>query len=338
MNKSYRLLSALLAFILIASSAYAQESSRWPSQLRFMSGPSGGNWSALGDALCTLWSSSELPHASSVRGAGVTNILNIHARRGDLGFSVTSLLGAALKGEADFSGRRVTNAVIMANLYTQYTYFVVRKDFAQKYSVNSLEDIITRKLPVRFATLRPGTSSEFVVKALFEKGYGLDYRKALQDFGGSVEYASYDGGAELLAENHIDCFAFSVGKIAPAVMNIEEKTDVVLLPVDQKALDKLSDAYGTVTLTIEPGIYKSLPDGAEPVHTVGDYTCIVIRKDLPESLVYELCKTLWEHKSDLAAKIQDISELEADTALPEPAKIPAHTGSVKFWKGILSGK
>ncbi len=110
----------------------------------------------------------------------------------------------------------------------------------------------------------------------------------------------------------------------------------MLLSVGQEALDKLSDAYGTVTLTIEPGIYKSLPEGAEPVKTVGDYTCIVIRKDLPESLVYALNKTLWEHKSDLAAKIQDISELEAGSAIPE--KIPAHEGSVKFWREILSGR
>ena len=336
MKKSSRVLLLLLTLILLLSPAYAQDKSGWPSQLRFMSGPQGGNWSALGDSLCALWSSSNLPPAYSVRGAGVTNILNIHARRGDLGFSVTSLLGAALKGEADFSGRRITNAVIMANLYSQYTYFIMRKDFADKNAVKSVEDIITKRIPVRFATLRPGTSSEFVVKALFEKGYGLDYRKAFQNWGGSVEYASYDGGAELLAENHADCFAFSVGKVAPIVQSIESRTDVVLLSVGQEALDRLSDAYGTVTLTVEPGIYKSFPEGSETVKTVGDYTCIVIRKDLPESLVYELNKALWEHKEELAAAVQDMSELEAASALPE--KVPAHDGSVNFWRGILSGK
>ena len=334
MKKSSRFLLLLLTLNLLISSAYAQDKSQWPSQLRFMSGPQGGNWSALGDSLCSLWSSSNLPAASSVRGAGVTNILNIHARRGDLGFSVTSLLGAALKGEADFKGRAVSNAVIMANLYTQYTYFIMRKDFAEKYSVKSVEDIITKKLPVRFAALRPGTSSEFVVKALFEKGCGVDYRKAIQEFGGSVEYASYDGGAELLAENHADCFAFSVGKVAPIVQSIESRTEVVILPVGQDALEKLSDAYGTVTLTVEPGIYRSLPEGAEPVKTVGDYTCIVVRKDLPESLVYELCKTLWEHKAELSAEVKDMSELEAGSALPE--KVPAHDGSVRLWREILS--
>ena len=114
----------------------------------------------------------------------------------------------------------------------------MRKDFAQKNGITSVEDIIAKKLPMRFATLKPGTSSEFVVKALFDKGYGFDYKKTFQEWGGSVEYASYDGGADLLADNHLDCFAFSIGKIASTVMNIESQVDVVLLPLYFCPLDR----------------------------------------------------------------------------------------------------
>ena len=329
--KLSRLLVLVLALSLIALPVSGAEVDKtgWPGQLRFMAGPPGGNWFALGTALSEMWTGAGLPQTTSSSGGGVSNILNAHARRGDLGFSVTSLLGAALKGEADFKGRVVDNAVIMSNLYTQYTYFIMRKDFAEKNKIKSVEDIIDKKLAMRFATLKPGTSSEFVIKALFEKGYGFDYKKTFQDWGGSVEYASYDGGADLLADNHLDCFAFSVGKIASVVMNIESQLDVVLLPVGQEALDKLSNAYGTVTLTIEPGIYKSVPEGSEPVKVVGDYTCIVIRKDLPESLVYELNKAVWEHKAELVAAVKDMDELTPAIALPD--KVPAHEGSVKFW-------
>lgn len=329
-----KLFRILLLVVLAVTLAFAPASAEvdktnWPSQLRFMAGPPGGNWFALGTALSEMWTGAGLPQTTSSSGGGVSNILNAHARRGDLGFSVTSLLGAALKGEADFKGRKVDNAVIMSNLYTQYTYFIMRKDFAEKNEIKSVEDIIAKKLPMRFATLKPGTSSEFVVKALFEKGYGFDYKSTFQSWGGTVEYASYEGGADLLADNHLDCFAFSVGKIASVVMNIESQLDIVLLPVGQDALDKLADAYGTVTLTIEPGIYKSVPEGAEPVKAVGDYTCIVIRKDLPESLVYELNKAIWEHKDALVAAVKDVNELEPSIALPD--KVPAHEGSVKFW-------
>ena len=285
-----------IALILLISSTCNASESDWPSHLRFMSGPKGGNWAILGTALSEIFNKSGLPDTMSVSGAGVSNILNTHARRADFGFSVTSLLGAALKGEADFNGRAVNNAVIMTNLYTQYTYFVMRRDFAGKNKIKSLDDIIDRKISMRFATLKPGTSSEFVIKALFDKAFGIDYKKIFIEFGGSVDYFSYEAGADLLVNNVIDCFAFSVGKIAPIITSIEDRTDIILLPVSQESLNKLSDAYGTVTLEIEPGIYKSLPEGSDPVKTVGDFTCIVIRKDLPESLVYTLNKKYTSNK------------------------------------------
>ena len=332
--KTLLIVAVSLIFIIAADTGVNADVDKtgWASQLRFMSGPPGGSWEALGTALSDTWTASGLPKTASLTGGGVSNILNVHAKRGDLGFSVASLLGAAVKGEADFKNRVVDNAVIMANIYTQYTYFVMRKDFAQKNNIKSVEDIINKKTALRFATLKPGTSSEFIVKALFEKGYGFDYKKNFQDWGGSVEYVSYSGGTELLADNHLDCFAFSIGRTASTLMNIENQVDVVLLPVGQDALDKLSDAYGTVTFTVAPGIYKSLPEGSEPVKVVGDYTCIVVRKDLPESLVRELNRVLWEHKGELANAVSDIEELAPETALPE--KIPAHEGSVKFWKGL----
>jgi TRAP-type uncharacterized transport system substrate-binding protein len=59
----------------------------------------------------------------------------------------------------------------------------------------------------------------------------------------------------------------------------------VILPVEESALKALSDAYGTTTFTVETGIYKSVK---KPIKTVGDYTCIVVRKDLPDDLVYDL--------------------------------------------------
>ena len=337
MKKSFRFAAlAMMALAAFAAPVMAADTDRsgWPDQLRFMAGTPGGNWFALGTALSEMWTAAGLPQTTSSSGGGVANIVNANTRKGDLGFSVTSMVGAATQeGGVDFTkGKKMENTVLMANLYTQYTYFIMRKDFAEKNEIKSVEDIIAKKLPMRFATLKPGTSSEFVVKALFEKGYGFDYKKTFESWGGSVEYASYEGGADLLADNHLDCFAFSVGKIASIVMNIESKLDVVLLPVGQEALDKLSDAYGTVTFTVDPGIYKSVPEGAEPVKVVGDYTCIVVRKDLPESLVYELNKAIWEHKDTLIAAVKDVAELTPATATSD--KVPTHPGSVSYWSSL----
>ncbi len=318
---------AALAILMIALAlgAFSQDKAGWPDQLKFLAGPPGGNWFALGTALSEMWSKNVLQTTSST-GGGVANILNVDMRKADFGFSVTSLVGAALASEEDFAGKSVKNTAVLANLYTQYTYFIMRKDFAEKHGIKSVDDMIAKDLPVRFATLKPGTASEFVIKALFKKGYGVDY-EALKKKKWSFEFTSYDGGADLLADNHLDCFAFSIGKVASTVMNIESTTPVVILPTGQKALDALAKAYGTTTFAIEPGIYKSV---TSPVKCVGDYTCIVVRKDLPESLAFELNKAMWANKPGLALAVKDVDELNPKEALP--AELPAHPGSARFWK------
>lgn len=282
----------LLIFIIISCAVYfaagtKNYKSEWPSPLRLMTGPAGGNWAMLGEIIADEWKSAGLPLTVNIAGGGVSNILNINAKRGDLGFSVASLLGAAVKGEGDFEGRRTDDVEIMSNLYPQYTYFIMRKDFAEKNKIKSVDDIIEKRPVIRLATLKPGTSTEFVVKALFEKAWGLDYKKIFQ-----VQYESYESGASLLIGNHLDCLAFSIGKVAPIINNIENQIEIVLLPVSQEAINRLAEAYGTTALEIEPGIYEALPPDSEPVKTVGDYTCIVMRKDLPMSLADELKKVL----------------------------------------------
>ncbi|MBN1332229.1 MAG: TAXI family TRAP transporter solute-binding subunit [Synergistales bacterium] len=321
-----KLLLIVLALVLITACITPALASKeeWPEQLRFMAGPPGGNWFALGGALADMWTKT-VQQTTSGTGGGVSNVINTNNTKGDMGFSVTALVGAAAKGEEPFKSP-ADNAAVLANLYRQYTYFIMRKDYAEKNGVTSLGDIIDKKLPVRFATLKPGTASEFTIRSIFEKGFGVGW-KDIKDWGGSVEFASYSDGKNLLADNHLDCFAFAVGRVASIVMEIETQTDVVILPVDDQARQKMTESLGTVTFEIMPETYNSVN---EPVPTVGDYTCVVVRKDLPEDLVYSLAKAMWENKATLASAVKDMEELNPEEAVPAGA--PAHAGAVKFWK------
>lgn len=324
----FLLLGLASAPALAAPADSSPNKSDWPDHLRFMAGPPGGNWFALGTALSEMWTKEVLQSTNST-GGGVSNIINANLKKGDLGFTVNSFVGAAVNGEEDFKGRKVENAVVLANLYTQVTYFVMRADFAAKHGISSVGEMIDKKIPVRFATLKPGTASEFLVKVLFSKGYNTNFAALKKAQGWSVEYASYEGGADLLADGHIDCFAFSVGPVASIVMNIESRVPVVVLSVGQKALDAVAAAYGTTAYTIPAGVYTSV---TKPTTTIGDFTSIVVRKDLPESLVYKLNEALWNNKEAMVNAVKDMQELSPAMALP--AGVPVHPGSVKFWKSL----
>ncbi len=296
----------------------------WPEQVRFMAGPPGGNWFALGGTLADMWTKNVISTTSGT-GGGVSNIVNVDKGKGDLGLSVASVVGAAQKGEAPFKAP-ADNALIFANLYRQYTYFIMRKDFAEENGIKTLGDIVEKQIPVRMATLKPGTSSEFVIRSIFERGFGASWDE-LKSWGGTLEFVSYSDGANLLADNHIDMFAFAVGGAASIVMKIESQTDIVILPVDEKARKAMSEALGTSTFEVDPAIYESV---SEPIPVVGDYTCIVVRGDMPDDLVYAMAKSLWENKDELATSVKDIGELTPAEAYSKSVK--CHPGAVKFWK------
>ncbi len=317
---------ALLLSLCLVSVGAASESTDktdWPEHLRFMAGPPGGNWFALGGSLGDMWSKNVLQTTSGT-GGGVSNIVNVDRAKGDFGLSVASVLGAAQKGEGAFK-KPMDGAVNFANLYRQYTYFIMRKDYAEKHGITTLGDIVEKKLPIRMATLKPGTASEFVIRSIFEKGWGIGWED-VKSWGGSVEFSSYDDGSNLLADNHLDMFAFAVGRVASIVMKIETQTDVVILPVDEPARKALAEAYGTTTFMVDKEAYDSVT-GDVPV--VGDYTCIVIRKDLPDNLVYDLAKALWENKDALAKSVKDVGEMTPAEAI-SPGVV-SHPGAVKFW-------
>ncbi|WP_041082070.1 TAXI family TRAP transporter solute-binding subunit [Thermotoga profunda] len=310
-------------FVLLMGLFFVAFAAQWPSQLRFVSGPSGGTWFALGGTLAGIWSQAVISTTSGT-GGGTANILTISRSQADLGFTTLSGFTAAIKGLDPFK-EPVKGTMLLANIYRQYAYFIMRKDYATKNGIKTLGDVIKKKLPIRFATLTPGTTSEFVTRVLFEKGYGVSWSD-IKSWGGRVEFASYTDGANLLCDNHLDMFAFQISRVASVVMDIESRIDVVILPVDDEALQKLAQYLGTTKFYIEPGVYKSV---TEPVSTVGDYVCIVARESLPEDLVYKLAEALWNNKEQIAKAFVDVAELNPSEAISEG--VPAHPGAVKFW-------
>ena len=71
-------LAGVLVLVGMAGVGGAQEG--WPDQLRFMAGPPGGNWFALGGALADLWTKGTLQTTSSTGGACPTSSTPTTAR------------------------------------------------------------------------------------------------------------------------------------------------------------------------------------------------------------------------------------------------------------------
>ena len=113
-------LITLLFLSSVGSFAFAAKSD-WPQQLRFPSGPPGGTWFALGGAISDMWTKNVI-HVGSGSGGGTSNIVNVARGQADLGLSVTSALGAAVKGIDPFK-EPVNGVSLFATLQAVYLFY-----------------------------------------------------------------------------------------------------------------------------------------------------------------------------------------------------------------------
>lgn len=310
-----------------AAPAEAAAKSGRPAHLRLLTGPNGGQWFFLGDPVAEALSKSVLPTSSRI-GGGLSNIGNVGQKTSDLGFSLACFLGAASSGEEEYKNIKLDNVALMVNIYPQVLYFLLRKDVADKHGITSVETLLQKNIPLRFASLKPGTASEFILSMLLKYGYGKNF-DALRNQGWTVSFNDYAETADNFVAGRLDCFAYTAGSTAPLIKAMEEHTEVLILPLEPKVLEMLANKFKTTTYVIQPGSYKSV---TTPIATLGDYTCLVVRQDLPEDLVFAINKALWEEKDSIASVVKDFGALSPATALP--AGLPTHPGSVRFWESL----
>lgn len=310
-----------LFFIIFSIFVFANFSSA--DEYRFLSGPKGGNWSVLGGEISRYFTQNGI-NTQNVAGRGISNIVNINNDGADIGFSVGSLVGAAVKGDYLFEGF-IKNVEVLANMYPQITYFIVREDFAKKYNINTLKDALNYK-KLRIASLKSGSSSEFILSTLFRLGYKKSWADIKRD--GKVIYTTYVNGAKLLEENKVDMFAFSVGEDAKIIKDMQSKTDIKILPVDKSILTKLSNYYGTRTYILKPNSYKCVKKFTP---TIGDYTVLIVNKNLPKNIIRNMTKILLSKKYEIAKKVSSFSKFNArsaiSTTLPMNSTSRAYFGS-----------
>ena len=343
--RQFFLVLALLGFFCSlppANSGYAAEpqknnaptarktktSPNWPPYIRFLSGPVGGQWFQMGEVIARLLNDTVVPTTSRT-GGGLANISNIHDKNGDIGFTVSSFLVSARNKVPEFSEVKVDNVALIADVYPQILYFLVRKEFADEHNIASIGDMLESKANVRLASLRPGSASQFVISLLFKYGYNTSF-EALRDKGWKVIYSSYAEISDGFVSGQIDCFAYTAGVDVPLIRTIEGYIPIGILNVDAEVLSTFTKKFGMYTRLIPDSQYSSLK---KPVQTLGDFSCLIIRRDLPEDMAYEVTKFLYVNKDVIGAKVADFADLDANTAVTH--KDLLHPGAARFWKEKL---
>ncbi|MBU2499010.1 MAG: TAXI family TRAP transporter solute-binding subunit [Proteobacteria bacterium] len=299
-----------------AASASAPESKDWPSAISISTPPVATGAYGANVALCSLISK-YLDIPCTVEGtpgdrAGITILAKKESE-----FANASALPAweAYRGIGEFAQLGRTPLRYVAGTHAVYIHVAT----LEGSGIKSIQDIKGK----RFMYLNPGavllyTSAEAILDA-----YGLKGKVKV------LKTAGLKPSINALIEGRADAIAYPSGLGAGPFIELATTKPTRFLPMDKAAIEKIRKRSPFFSgEALRAGTYKGQD---RDVLSLALQTCTVTRADVPESLVYAVVKTLWEHLDEFRSLHTAAKEWAVEDVL-ELRVIPWHPGVIRYYK------
>ncbi len=302
----------VLAFAAASGAAQAE------TFVRMVSGPSGGSWYPLGAKIMQVLDEKvDGISTSNTSGGGISNVLSVNGGDAEIGWSYAHTAYNGYVGKGKFS-KAQPDVRHFATLYPAMFQVAVRKDSPIKTFAD-----------MKAANISPGkakwTGTAFTESVLKSYGFGFD---DIRKNGGTVHHVSYTESVALMKDGHIDVFMAATSMPQASFLELEHSPGIRFVGVSESKLNEIIKANpGFIPGKMPKGVYESL---GTDLHTLGIVTNMVVHKDLPDDLVYNMCKVFWASHADFVEVKSVWKRVTLENAL-NGAAIPVHPGAKKCY-------
>lgn len=314
--------------VALAGAAQAQ-----PYQLTLAGASPGGLWSAIGlgldKAMKAAYPGSTVTYQTS--GGGIANVQLLEKKTVPLGIVHNMELRMAQNGEAPFKSK-VEDLRVIGYLYNWApVQLIVTKEFAEKHGIKTFEDIAAKKPPLRVATNRRGNVVHDVVDRMF-KAIGVT-DKDIDKWGGSVVPAASQEQGDLMRNRRIDAIFNSLFVGQRSILEVSQAIDVVMLPVGDETIKKVTGETGTDRFVIPAKSYAFQPE-ATPAVSLG--AMLVANKSMSDKEAYDIAKAMVEHANEMQG-VHPAMKALTPKFMTEQKAGEFHPGAAKLYKekGLL---
>ncbi|HYF92342.1 MAG TPA: TAXI family TRAP transporter solute-binding subunit [Symbiobacteriaceae bacterium] len=286
-----------------------------------------GVYYPLGNAFAMLWNE-KVPgvKASAQATAGtVENVKLMGRKEAEVAFAQNGVIYYAVSGTESFAAQGKQSFLRgMTHLYPNVMQIAVRKDA----NIKSLADLKGKK----FVPGANGSATELNSREILGVA-GIDYRER-KDI--AVDYLDYGQAAEAIKNRQAHGNLIAGGLPTAAVIDMFTSGDVELLNLSENEVAAITKKYPWYFKVVIPkGTYK----GQEAdVVTVAVANILVTREDLPEELIYNLTKSLYDNHDSLVKSHSAAADMKLEDGLKGiTGVLELHPGAAKFFKekGVL---
>ena len=274
-----------------------------------------------GGAICRLVNKNRKQHGirCSVESTGgsVYNINTIRAGELDMGVAQSDWQYHAYHGSSKFKKQGAFKGLrAVFSVHPEPATIVARADSGIRH--------VTDLKGKRFNVGNPGSGTR-ASWGIMADALGMSNR----DLKLASELKPSEMG-QALCDNKIDAFLYLVGHPAGNIKETTTSCDARLVTIDGPAIDKLvADNSFYRKATIPGGMYRG---NDSDVTTYGVGATFVASDRVPEHVIYEVVKAVFENFDDFKKLHPAFGNLKESEMISDSLSAPLHDGAVKYYK------
>ncbi len=306
--------------LITAAFALAVGTSGAPAQENFITIGTGGQtgvYYVVGQSICKLVNrGTDLKCTAPSTGGSVANINAIISGDQDMGVAQSDMQYKALNGEEPWAGQPFEKLRSVFAVHPEPITVVARADSG----IETFEDLKGKRVNVS----NPGSGSRATLDVIMNAiGWTLD------DFSLASELKSAEQSAAL-CDNKVDAIAFTVGHPNGSIQEATTSCEAKVIAVTGPEIDKLVDESPYYSkATIPGGMYTGTPD---PVETFGVLATFVTSADVPEDVVYNVVKSVFDNFDRFKGLHPAFANLTPEDMVSQGLSAPLHPGAEKYYR------
>jgi uncharacterized protein len=287
----------------------------WPKSLTLATASPGGLYYVYGDAVSKLLTESlNIPVNPLPTQGPVHNVKLVESGVAQLGLITMGVGLQGWNGTGDWTnGKQLRNMRSLFPMYdSPFQAFVL-----QRSGIATLAQLDQKRVGAGPKAGTCGTHVPAILKLL-----GISAKIT----NGSLDHMVTD-----LLAGRLDAFVCLVGAPFPAIQEAEAKEPVTLLSLSSEQTEAIRKAMPEFSPSkIATGTYRSLD---KDYVTIGVYNFAIGRADLPDDLVYQLLKAVFENQPRLVKTTSAASDTVPQNAVKDTF-LPFHPGAVRYYREI----
>jgi len=314
LNRVSRAAVAIGIDVLACACAPAPPARTSPVVVRFSTGTPGGGFYPLGEGLARAYEQSLRPITFQVHptAGAVTNVEEIQRGEADLGLAFADVAYIAYVGRLGRAPQAFDRLRGIAVMQLTPVHLVVGRDSR----IREVGDLRGRRIGVG-----PPGSGTALTAGLILQAFGIA-ETAVQ-----VEQLQFNDAADRLVNGTLHAM-FDTAIYPAASVTQATREGARLVPIAGPAIERLRHEYPFLRVTVIPR--DTYPGGSQTIRTIGVDSLLVCRRDLDETLVYDLTRRFFEALPSLSSSQGALRFMDLDQAPATP--IPLHDGAARFYR------